>query len=389
MNGATVASPAGVMLVTNKLDPSPSGGRELLCKLNHDVLKETYGDQLVLFELPRFSLRGIGAIFNAFQGYIDGLSCESVADALRMIQARNVGKIFVDGSNLGELVAAVKARYPHVEVSTFFHNVETRFFLGALREAKTPRSFGVLLANYLAERKSVRYSDKIICLSARDSRLLQRLFGRSATHLAPMALQDQLANGARASQDVTSTKFALFVGGAFYANRAGIKWFVNNVSPRIRIKTCIVGKGLEDLREDLDIEGKVQVIGEVESLAQWYRNAHFVIAPIFDGSGMKTKVAEALMHGKKVIGTPEAFAGYEEIADRAGRVCVSADDFVAAIESADEMVRESFDGELRAIYESKYSYEAAKVHLQAIMNSRTPPEHRTGTATQSLGRRLP
>ena len=41
------------------------------------------------------------------------------------------------------------------------------------------------------------------------------------------------------------------------------------------------------------------VVGEVESLAQWYHDAYFVVAPIFDGSGMKTKVAEALMYGKE------------------------------------------------------------------------------------------
>ena len=34
-------------------------------------------------------------------------------------------------------------------------------------------------------------------------------------------------------------------------------------------------------------------------------------SPIFYGSGMKTKVAEALMHGKRIIGTNNAFAGYD------------------------------------------------------------------------------
>ncbi len=29
---------ATVMLLTNQLEESPSGGREMLCKLNHDVL---------------------------------------------------------------------------------------------------------------------------------------------------------------------------------------------------------------------------------------------------------------------------------------------------------------------------------------------------------------
>jgi polysaccharide biosynthesis protein PslH len=107
----------------------------------------------------------------------------------------------------------------------------------------------------------------------------------------------------------------------------------------------------------------------VDSLAEWYRNAHFVIAPIFDGSGMKTKVAEALMFGKKIIGTPEAFSGYEDVADRAGQICKSADDFVSAINSADEMVKDSFDTELRAIYESSFSLAAAHMRLKVILNS--------------------
>ena len=42
-----------VMLLTNKLCDSLAGGRELLCKLNHDALRDIYGERFVLFELPR------------------------------------------------------------------------------------------------------------------------------------------------------------------------------------------------------------------------------------------------------------------------------------------------------------------------------------------------
>ena len=143
---------------------------------------------------------------------------------------------------------------------------------------------------------------------------------------------------------------------------------MKHVAPRIDIKICIVGRGLEHLKPELEIPGKVEVIGAVDSLAEWYMNSYFVIAPIFDGSGMKTKVAESLMFGKKIIGSHEAFSGYEEIADRAGRICASADDFVTAIESADTMVRCPFDRELRAIYEERYSYAAARSRLESIMN---------------------
>ena len=357
------------MLLTKKLEKLPAGGREMLCKLNHDALHEIYGERFTLFELAQKPARGLASIINAFRGHIDGLTSESIAEALREIRKNKVTKIFVDGSNFGEFIKAVKTQCPEIQIYTFFHNVEVRFFLGALRQNKTPKALAVLLVNYFAEKKSVKYSDKIICLSERDSLLLHQIYGRTATHISPMALQDKLPARGAGSNANQHGKFALFVGGVFYANRAGITWFVKNVAPRISVKTCIVGKGFEGLKEELQLEGKVEVVGEVESLADWYRKSYFVIAPIFDGSGMKTKVAEALMFGKKLIGTSEAFSGYEEIAERAGRVCDSADDFVAAIEAADDIVTSPFDSELRATYEATYSYAAGRARLEAIVNA--------------------
>ena len=34
-----------VMLFTNSLQDFPAGGRELLCKMNHDLLKDIFGDE--------------------------------------------------------------------------------------------------------------------------------------------------------------------------------------------------------------------------------------------------------------------------------------------------------------------------------------------------------
>ncbi|MDO9010556.1 MAG: glycosyltransferase [Gallionella sp.] len=357
------------MLLTNQLHASPSGGREMLCKLNHDVLMDIYGDRLTVLELTKSPIRGLKSVISAFKGHIDGINAESIDAVFRDILSKNVEKIFVDGSNFGGMANVIKMRFPKVQVYTFFHNVEVRFFLGSLRQNKTIHALAVTIANYLAERKSVRYSDEIICLSERDSQLLQKLYGRAATHVSPMALQDKLPVVINSTTEVASDKFALFVGGVFYANQVGITWFVKQVAPRIGIKVCIVGKGFEKLRNELELEGKVEVVGAVDSLSEWYLKSHFVIAPIFDGSGMKTKVAEALMFGKKVIGTPEAFSGYEAIADKAGRVCVTADDFVAAIEAADCMVLAPYDEDLRFIYENIYSFSAARSRMAGILST--------------------
>lgn len=365
----TAHSATRVMLVTKELQTRPAGGREMLCKLNHEALLQLYGDRLTLLQLDGKSAGGLQRPLRALAGHIDGLSTHVIQGAVATIRKFGISKVFVDGSNLGAMVAGIKRQLPQVEVATFFHNVEARFFWGSLRLRRTPRALAVLLANYLAERRAVRYSDKRICLSERDSKLLMRVYGQAATHVSPMALQDQFPPHLADDVAAPPERFALFVGGTFYANRAGVAWYVRHVAPGAPIRVVVVGKGFESLRETLEVPSKVQVVGTVDSLAEWYSRAQFVIAPIFDGSGMKTKLAEALMYGKKVVGTPEAFSGYEGVAADAGWVCHTADEFLAAMREATQTIQERFLPELRGIYLRNYSFAAASERLRDIMES--------------------
>jgi polysaccharide biosynthesis protein PslH len=359
--------PGRVLLVTNELHVSPKGGRELLCKLNYQALAAICGENLHVIELPKQKIQNIGGLLNAFRGYIDGLDESSIENVLQTIKAIDITTIFIDGSNLGTLAKAIKCAIPTVRVCTFFHNVEARFFLGSLRLKKSMHALAVLMVNYLAERRAVIYSNQRICLSARDSRLLKRWYGKDATHISPMALEDKLPLAKSDFKRNESNPFVLFVGGTFYANKAGMAWYVEQVVPNINIKTCIVGRGFEMLRSELEVLDKVEVVGEVEDLSDWYQRAQFVVAPIFDGSGMKTKVAEALMFGKKIVGTPEAFSGYDDIAAKAGWICNSAAEFIRAIDLAQQQITQPFDSTLREIYLSNYSLDAAKKRLLDIL----------------------
>lgn len=102
-------------------------------------------------------------------------------------------------------------------------------------------------------------------------------------------------------------------------------------------------------------------------MQHWYLAAKVVIAPIFDGSGMKTKVAEALMYGKRVIGTTEAFSGYEEVAPRAGWVCDTKEAFLSAVREAEGLELPKVDPQLRSLYERRYSAAAALRRLSQIL----------------------
>jgi hypothetical protein len=356
-----------ILLVTNKIEYVQTGGRELLSKFNHDVLKDLYGSKLYVTELVKIPIRDIKSKINSFRGHIDGVNLNSIELLFDSIFLNQIEMIFIDGSNLGNLVKLIKKKIPSIKICTYFHNVEAKFFLGALLENPSIHAFAVLIVNFLAERKAVKYSDIIVCLSNRDSRLLSATYGRLATHISPMALQDDGIDFSFIDGQPPKEKFALFVGSGFYANRAGITWFCEHVAPYVPIKTCIVGRGLEDLKILLEYHSNVQVIGTVDNLKEWYREAHFVIAPIFDGSGMKTKVAEALLFGKKIVGTPEAFSGYEEIAEQAGWICKSAREFQIAMIEANSMTYSSFNTSLRRLFDINYSFAAARDRMHVII----------------------
>lgn len=351
-----------IVYVTNRIRVSGVGGREQLSRLNGQILYSLFGDGFERIELD--GVPGLGKLF----GYVDGVSRPSIDFVCHRIRASGARQVFLDGSNLGRLAEGIKKAIPGIEILTFFHNCEARFFLGALRRSRSPKALAVLWANYLAERSAVRFSDKRICLSQRDSLLLQRLYGRGATHIAPMAIEDKAPAVLSLPVSDGTSSMMLFVGGTFYANQVGIAWFVKNVVPRIEMPVCIVGQGFENYRDALEVPGKVRVVGAVDDLSEWYHSANFIIAPIFDGSGMKTKVAEALMYGKRVIGTSEAFSGYEDIADKVGWICNSSDEFVDAINQAGSRNLAACDHELRKLYQDHYSLLAARQRIERILN---------------------
>jgi glycosyltransferase involved in cell wall biosynthesis len=344
------------------------GGREQLSRLHRSALQGLLGDRFDELLLPRTPMRGLSGLSAIWSGRVDGTDRAAEQRVLDHIARHDIAQVWLDGSNLGALAKAVKRRFPAVEIFTFLHNIEPRFFLGALRHRPSPRALAVVAATFVAERKATRWSDRLVTLNARDSSALKRWHGRPASDLLAMAIEDRWPG--EASVDGLEKRSLLFVGGSFYANKAGIAWFAQHVAPSLKVETLVVGSGMDEQRLALERTGNVRVIGRVDDLAPFYRNALAVVAPIFDGSGMKTKVAEAWMHGKTVIGTDEAFTGYEGATP--ATVCNDAADFIAAVEALAAAPPPAFDPALRALYLQHYSRAALAATLQRMIAPPTP-----------------
>ena len=353
------------LLIRKNINQESLGGRELLSKSNLLSLSSILSDDLEMFELLKLQKSNIQKFLDIPRGYIDGVSDIKIKEILNLISEKHFKIIFLDGSNFGSIAKVIKKNFPELKIIIFFHNVEYRFFLGAFFSKPSVHSLGVLIANYFAEKFSVNNSNVRICLNKRDSDFLFKIYKQNATHISALTMKDNFKDNLVLDYE-NDEKFILFVGGNFYANMDGIKWFLENVAPFLSIKIKILGRGLEMLKS-FDGENNIDIVGEVDDLSRWYMSCMCVVAPIFDGSGMKTKVAEALMYGRKVIGTEESFAGYEKFQDKLGWICNSADDFIEAVKTAQDQIGDPFHEELREIFLKEFSQQAATLRLKKIL----------------------
>jgi glycosyltransferase involved in cell wall biosynthesis len=342
-----------LLIITNFFDKKNRyGGRQSIALRNIILLKKVFNNKVLIIKLKK---RNFYYFYKLFKGYIDGIDNFVLQNLIKKLKKNKIKKIFVDGSNLGEIVRFVKKEIPEIKIYTFFHNVESIFFFSLFKNKMNIHSFGVFLANYLAERKSVKFSDKIILLSKRDSKNLHDIYGRYADCICPLSVDDKLKYNQKIQINYFKDPYILFVGTAFYANIKGIIWFIKNVVPNINIKTYIVGKGFDVFKKKLEVNKRIKVFGFVKNIKQLYLNASLVIAPIFHGSGMKMKVAEAMMFGKKIIGTREAFSGYNSLPKNFAIIASDASSFSNSINKNVRNDKIKFHSTIRKFYQKNYS----------------------------------
>jgi hypothetical protein len=195
---------------------------------------------------------------------------------------------------------------------------------------KTRKHIYYLLAKQ-SEILHVSYSEILITLTIRDSKKLFSRYGKTANHIIPITFEDKLkTNITNLGKECVEKPTCLIIGSLKRDTLEGVKWFVSKVSPHIQAKTLIVGRNYETKKNELSYPN-VEVIGSVDDLSYYYLTSSFVCLPILSGAGMKVKTAEALMYGKTIFGTPEAFAGYEIDINEIGAICSSPEDFINRI----------------------------------------------------------
>lgn len=348
-----------ILVIRYKKTIGVAEGGEKASELNRTVLCEIAGegnvDTYFIHDEAhrRTAMEYLRGIFYMLFGYYFGLTPRRVSEIVRMAEGYDI--VFVDRSVFGIVAKKLKENGFKGRVVCFFHNVEKIYFSAKYSNRMNPMRWLVVPCADRNDRWSCRYADRTIVLSTRDDDELNRRYGRRADQVIPIAFVDRYQRAAYPTETTGKPPLCVFLGSYFPANVEGIEWFVKHVLPHVSIRMQIVGKGMEKLNDADWMRPDIEIMSNVPDLEPVFEVADLMVLPIFSGSGMKVKTCESLMYGKNIIGTPEAWSGYNLDYAQAGACCQTADEFIAVINDYSINPRPRFNAYSRGVFVASYS----------------------------------
>ncbi len=354
-----------IIYIARKLGAQKNGASQVMAR-NLNALRTIVGeDNVTVFDLPMPDMRNVAVSLLCKGSY--GVTPKIEKRLLVLADKIRPDIVFIESSSFGSIYK--KLNQLGLKTVCFAHNVDTQLCAQEIYS----RSFIIGWVKYIStrynERQTCRYADSLICLNERDSKGFFNIFNRRADLILPITFPSK--NRIELNEQSTSdAPYFLFVGSDFFPNVEGIKWFIENVAPAVDMRFRIVGTCCYNPAiSQLKLPYNVSLVGYADDIDSEYKNAIGVIAPIFKGSGMKTKTIEALSYGKSIFGTSEAFAGIECDFAMVGGLCNSVGEFIEklrCVKKTDGRYNAySFDV-FHSLYSDDHFIECLKRHIIGI-----------------------
>lgn len=326
-------------------------------KRNYTVLRE-YVD-VDIYTIKKKS--NFKSAISLIHGYYPPINNEDYCNISKMLEITKYDFVFYDGSYFGRLLKKIKKTVNKSIV--FYHNCEKDYVQVRFGEKNSLKKILYKLSVIENERIATNYADYRIVLSERDRNRIKSLYSITPESILPLTLIDQYQK----KEKIRKEKNCLLFGPTGNANEKAFSWFVREVSPYLNCKTVIAGKGFEKYTKLWNTD-KVYVVGTVDDIAQLYADATCVAIPLLSGAGMKIKTAEAMMFGKYIFGTDEAFSGFSVDYEGIGGLCNSAEEFVWSINEFLKKNSNDFNEYARRKYKKMYSIESSVKRFSLMLN---------------------
>lgn len=215
--------------------------------------------------------------------------------------------------------------------------------------------------------KVCKMCDWVFFFTTEDQNRIRKLAGNiTNTSLLPTAVEpDDQFESIEFSFNEIEKDSIIFVGGlGSFFNQYAVLHFYYNIFPIIRnqipkIRFYIVGQNPPKSINDLATDKNLIITGKVPDVRIYIMRAQVYIAPVYSGTGFKTKIVEALSLGKPIVATKKALQGLWDTGDRAICVCNDDKDFASSVINLlkDEKLRDEYGKRARELFEMTYKFD--------------------------------
>jgi len=164
-----------------------------------------------------------------------------------------------------------------------------------------------------SEKALLKHANEIFCFSQKDAELAKAFFNLK---IEPVSFYIDKSLSELSYDDIEfNNSYVLYAAWNRKENEEGLKWFIENILPFIdNTNILIMGPSLSEvILKKISLYRNVKHMGFVDNPYSVLMQSKALLAPIFNGAGVKVKVIESLATGTPVIGTNIAFEGIENI----------------------------------------------------------------------------
>lgn len=250
-------------------------------------------------------------IENALGGLGIDLITEPLLQHLRRPEKRYDAVVISRPHNFRAFYSAVREALPSAaliyDVEALYHR---RLLLQMQMEKDSARRNaleGETDAMLDLEVEIARSADRLVGISDSEVAWLESVDGHAdVDFMRPLAL-----NVAMQPIDLSQRTGAVFIagwlGGEASPNVSALRWYANEVLPRVRavipdFVTRVSGANPPLSVQCMACDG-LQLLGFIESADALYRAARVAVSPVLAGAGVKIKTIEALQYGVPVVAT--------------------------------------------------------------------------------------
>lgn len=221
----------------------------------------------------------------------------------------DVDLFLVDHAQVGWLVPHLGGR-PFIYIA---HNVEFEGYRAQAEAARSPIGQWIY-------RREARLIERVECSLAAQAEAVWTVTPRDAdffTARVPGIRAVSFAQPPSVIPDAAPQRPPAFDVGilgtwAWGANAIGLRWFVEEIVPRLPegLDIRVAGLGAEDI---VDGARSVKAVGRVPDAVDFLRSARVVVIPTQAGGGVQIKSIDAVSTGARIVATPLAVRGVGEL----------------------------------------------------------------------------